>query len=334
MMTNLAQYLSVFLREYLPLERRASSHTCETYAYSFQLLINFAAHQLKSVPSKLTIEQLNIKLIVDFLNYLEIKRGNSARTRNARSAAIKAFFRFLEYRAVSCLEQCRQIQAIPVKKTDDKLVNYLTAKEMQVILDAPDISTLSGLRDRAMIYLCFAAGLRVSELVALCLNQLELYPQPTIHVMGKGRKERILPLWKETVIVLKAWLAVRPDRITTPELFLNARGRAMTRSGFEYILSKQVKKSIPVLPSLAKKRISPHVLRHSCAMQTLKATHDIRKVSLWLGHADLKSTEIYLRADPDEKLELLMAVIPPNIQKGKFKAPDKLLLMLQAKNQE
>jgi site-specific recombinase XerD len=334
MMTNLAQYLSVFLREYLPLERRASIHTCETYAYTFQLLINFAANQLKLPPSKLTIEQLNIKLIVNFLNYLETERGNSARTRNARSAAIKAFFRFLEYRAVSSLEQCRQIHAIPVKKTDDKLVNYLTAKEMQIILDAPNISTLSGIRDRAMIYLCFAAGLRVSELVELYLNQLELYPQPTIHVIGKGRKERVLPLWKETAIVLKAWIAVRPDTITTPELFLNAQGRAMTRSGFEYILAKHVKKSIQVLPSLAKKRISPHVLRHSCAMQTLKATHDIRKVSLWLGHADLKSTEIYLRADPDEKLESLMAVVPPNIKKGKFKAPDKLLIMLQAKNYE
>ncbi len=331
-MTNLAHYLSVYLREYLPLERCASYHTCETYAYTFQLLINFAANQFKIPPSRLMIEQLNIKLIVTFLNYLESERGNSARTRNARCAAIKAFFRFLEYRTVSNLEQCRQIHAIPIKKTDDKLVHYLTAKEMQVIIDSPDITSLSGIRDRAMIYLCFAAGLRVSELVGLCLSQLEFQPQPTIHVIGKGRKERILPLWKETAVVLKAWLAVRPESVTAPELFLNAQGQAMTRSGFEYILSKHVKKSILVLPSLAKKRISPHVLRHSCAMQTLNATHDIRKVSLWLGHADLKSTEIYLRAEPDEKLESLMAVIPPDIKKGKFKAPDKLLIMLQAKN--
>ena len=333
-MTNLAQYLSVFLREYLPLERCASMHTCETYAYTFQLLVNFAARQLKLSPSKLTIEQLNVKLIVHFLNYLETERGNTARTRNARCAAIKGFFKFLEYRAVSSLEQCRQIHAIPVKKTDDKLVNYLTAGEMQVILDAPDIHTPSGIRDRAMIYLCFAAGLRVSELVGLCLNQLELGSQPTIHVIGKGRKERVLPLWKETAVVLKAWIAVRPDVITVPELFLNAQGRAMTRSGFKYILSKHVKNAIKTLPSLVKKQISPHVLRHSCAMQTLKATHDIRKVSLWLGHADLRSTGIYLRADPEEKLESLIAVIPPDIKKGKFKAPDKLMIMLQAKNYE
>lgn len=333
MMTNLAQYLSAFLREYLPLERSASINTCEAYAYTFQLLVNFAANELNLQPSKLTIEHLNIKLIVKFLNHLEADRGNSARTRNARSAAIKAFFRFLEYRAVSNLEQCRQIHTIPVKKTDDKLINYLTATEMQVILDAPDINSLSGIRDRAMIYLCFAAGLRVSELVGLSLDQLELNQQPSIHVIGKGRKERILPLWKETATVLKAWIAVRPNVITTPqELFLNSRGLAMTRSGFEYVLSKHVKKSLQVLPSLAKKQISPHVLRHSCAIQTLKATHDIRRVSLWLGHANLKSTEIYLRAAPEEKLESLMAVVPPNIKKGKFKAPDKLLAMLQAKN--
>lgn len=331
-MTNLAQYLSAFLREYLPLERRASPHTCEAYAYTFQLLVNFAGEQLKLLPSKLTIEQLNIKLIVEFLNYLESERNNSAKTRNARSAAIKAFFKFLEYRAVSNLDQCRQIHAIPQKKTDEKLINYLTAEEMQTILDAPDISTHSGIRDRAMIYLCYSAGLRVSELIGLCINQLELHPQPAIHVIGKGRKERVLPIWKEVAIVLKAWIEIRQDEIIAPQIFLNARGKAMTRSGFKYILEKHVKKAMQGFPSLARKHVSPHVLRHSCAMQTLKATHDIRKVSLWLGHADLRSTEIYLRADPDEKLEALMAVMPPDIKKGKFKAPDKLIMMLKSAN--
>lgn len=333
-MTHLAHYLSLFLRDYLPVERQASIHTIETYAYTFQLLVNYAAHQLKSSPSQLTIEQLNVKLVVNFLNYLETERGNTASTRNARAAAIKALFKFLEYRAPSYLEQCYQIQTIPVKKTDQKLVNYLTAREMQAILDAPNIKIISGIRDRAMIYLCFAAGLRVSELVGIYLEQLELLStHPILHVIGKGRKERVLPLWKETANVLKAWIAIRPNRYDAPELFLNARGHGMTRSGFEYILSKHVKKAIKVLPSLAKKKISPHVLRHSCAMQTLKATHDIRKVSLWLGHADLKSTEIYLRADPDEKLEILTEVLPPSIKKGTFKMPDKLIQLLQmAKN--
>lgn len=330
-MTNLAQYLSAFLREYLPCEQRASPNTCETYAYTFQLLVCYAANRVKLPPSKLTIEQLDVTLIVDFLNYLEKERGNSPRTRNARSAAIKAFFRFLEYRTVSCLDQSRRIHAIPMKKVDEKLITHLTHQEIQSLLDAPDPHTLSGIRDRAMLHLCFAAGLRVSELIGLHLNQLELHPQPTIHVMGKGRRERVLPLWKETATVIKAWIALRP-KTTAPELFLNARGQAMTRSGFEYILSKHIGVATLKQPSLQNKRISPHSLRHACAMATLKATHDVRKVSLWLGHASLKSTEIYLRADPSEKLEALMSVVPPNLRSGKFKAPDKLLAMLKAKD--
>lgn len=331
-MTELAQHLSTFLREYLPCQRRASQHTCEAYAYTFQLLVCFAARRLKIQPSKLAIETLDAPLVVDFLNHLEKERGNSPRTCNARNAAIKAFYRFLEYRLISCLDQSRRIHAIPMKKTDDKLIGHLTSPEMQTLLDAPDPRIASGIRDRAMLHLCFAAGLRVSELVGLSLNQVELHSHPTIHVNGKGRRERVLPLWKETATVLRAWITIRPEATAIPELFLNSRGQAMTRSGFEYILSKHVKTATIKQPTLAKKRISPHVLRHTCAIHTLKATHDIRKVSLWLGHADLKSTEIYLRADPNEKLEVLMAVAPPSLRQGKFKAPDKLLAMLKKRD--
>lgn len=331
-MVNLAHYFSLFLREYLPRERRASSHTCDAYAYTFQLLVCFAARRLKTQPSKLLLESLDVPLIVAFLNQLEDIRGNSSRTRNARLAAIKAFFRFLEYRVPSALDQARRVHAIPMKKVDEKLVNYLTQKEMQVLLDMPNPRALAGIRDRAMIYLAFAAGLRVSELVELRLDQLNLNSDPLIHVCGKGRRERVIPLWKETVIALREWLAVRSKTSKVPELFLNAQGNAMTRFGFKYLLSKYANMASIKQPSLAKKRISPHVLRHTCAMHTLQATHDIRKVSLWLGHADIKSTEIYLRADPSEKLEVLMAGSPISFQNGKFKAPDKLLAMLKAKN--
>jgi integrase/recombinase XerD len=223
-MTNLAHHLSAFLREYLPNERRASPHTCEAYAYTFQLLTTFAAGQLKTQPSKLTIEALNVSMVVDFLNHLETQRGNSARTRNARSAAIKAFFRFLEYREVSCLDQSRRIHAIPMKKTDEKLIDYLTHTEMQALLDAPDPKKLYGIRDRAMLHLCFAAGLRVSELVGLDLGQLKLQPQPTIHVIGKGRRERILPLWEETATVLANWCDIRPEDTGASKIFFNAQG--------------------------------------------------------------------------------------------------------------
>lgn len=331
-MKSLAHYLSMFLREYLPCERGMSQNTCDAYAYTFQLLVCFAARQSKTVPSKLTLEYLNAPLIVRFLNYLEMDRRNTPRTRNARLAAIKSFFRFLEYHSPTFLEQSRCIHAIFFKKTDDKLIDYLTQHEMKVLLDTPDPKTQSGIRDRAMLYLAFAAGLRVSELVGLKLDQIVLNSEATIHVYGKGRRERVIPLWKETATALRAWISIRTNQETVSEIFLNAQNKKMTRSGFKYILSKHTAVASKQLPSLAEKRVSPHVLRHTCAIHTLQATHDIRKVSLWLGHADLKSTEIYLRTDPSIKLETLTTGIPFSLKKGKFKAPDKLLEMLRPKH--
>jgi site-specific recombinase XerD len=325
-MTVLAPYLGSFLREHLPKERGASQHTCEAYAQSFQLLLSFAANRLKIKPSQIEIERLDAPLILTFLEYLENKRGNSVRTRNARLAAINSFFRFLEYRVPSCLDQSRRIHAIPMKKTDQALVGYLTRDELQALLDAPDASTVSGIRDRAMLHLAFAAGMRVSELIGLRLDQIDR-PLSTVHIIGKGRRERILPLWKETIAAVKAWLKARPAS-GAQELFLNARAQAMTRSGFEYILAKHVATAARATPSIASKNVSPHVLRHTCAMHTLQATRDVRKVSLWLGHASLQSTEVYLRADPTEKLEALAAMAPPMLKPGHFRTPDKLLAML------
>src|SRR5579863_1844667 len=328
-MTALAPHLSAFLREHLPKERRASPHTCEAYAHSFRILVGFAAHRLGIRPYRLDVEQLDAPLVLAFLEHIETKRGNSARTRNARLAAINAFFRFLEYRLPSSLDQASRIHAIPMKKTDEALVGYLTRDELQALLDAPDPRMVAGTRDRAMLYLAFAAGLRVSELVSLRLDQLDRPTLSTIHVLGKGRRERVLPLWKETAATLKAWLAVRPQS-GNPELFLNAVGDAMTRSGFEYILARHVATATREQPSIGKKRVTPHVLRHTCAMHTLQATRDVRKVSLWLGHANLQSTEIYLRADPTEKLEALAATSAPMFKPGRFRAPDKLLAMLNS----
>lgn len=328
-MTALAPHLTAFLRVHLPHERRASPHTCAAYAYSFQLLLSFAAVRLRTTPSGISIEQLDPPLLLSFLEHIEDGRGNSARTRNARLAAIKAFFRFLEYRLPSCLDQARRIRAIPIKKVDEALVGHLTRKEMQALLDAPVPRQVSGIRDRAMLHLAFAAGLRVSELVSLRIDQIDRQTVASIHVMGKGRRERVLPLWKETATALKAWLVVRPTSVDV-ELFLNATGRAMTRSGFEYILAKHVATAARTQPSIAKKRVTPHVLRHTCAMHTLQATRDVRKVSLWLGHASLQSTEIYLRADPTEKLEALAAMVPPSLKPGRFRTPDSLLATLKS----
>ena len=330
-MNALAPYLETFLREYLPRDRRVSTHTIEAYAYAFQLLVCFAAKRLRVAPSALQIEQLDAPLILAFLEHIETQRHNLPQTRNARLGAVKAFFRFLEYRLPGSLDQVCRIKAIPIKRTDQTLVHHLTHVEMQALLDAPDPRTHSGTRDRAMLHLAFAAGLRVSELIGLRRDELVLHPHPSVRVRGKGRRERELPLWKQTAAVLRTWLNVRGEH-PAPELFLNARGEPMTRSGFEYILAKHVQSATKKQSSIARKRVSPHVLRHTCAMHTLLATHDVRKVSLWLGHASLQSTEIYLRADPTEKLEALAAVMPPTVKRGHFKAPDRLLDMLKSAN--
>jgi site-specific recombinase XerD len=276
----------------------------------------------------LALEQFDAPLVLAFLNELESKRGNSPRTRNARLAAIRSFARFLEYRTPSCLQQLRSILAIPSKRTDEKLVAYLTRAEMQAVLNAPDPRSRDGIRDRAMLHVAFAAGLRVSELIGLRLGDVTLQPQPAIHVVGKGRRERTLPLWKTTAKALRAWLALRGDAACL-ELFLSARGAPLTRDGFEYILAKHVAAAAKAVPSIKRKRVSPHVLRHSCAMHTLEATRDIRKVALWLGHASVQTTEIYVRADPTEKLEAINGMLPPTLRRGRFRAPDKLLASLR-----
>jgi len=328
-MTPIASHISAFLQQRLPLERGASENTCDSYAYSFQLLFLYAAQRFKIEPSALLFEQLDVRLIVDFLNHLETDRGNSPVSRNARLAAIKSFMRYMQYRLPSALEQIQRVLAIPAKKTDTRLIHHLSINEMQAILDAPDPTTRSGIRDRAMLQLCFSAGLRVSELVTLRLADLNLQPKPTILIHGKGRKERALPLWQQTTRDIRAWLALR-GQTSTSELFLNAQGEPMTRAGFEYILQKHVAIASNRCPSLLQKRVSPHVLRHTCAMTVLTATKDIRKVSLWLGHATTQTTEIYLRADPTEKSETIELITPPKLRAGRFRATDKLLASLRA----
>src|SRR5712691_10313499 len=263
-MTPIAPLIEAFLRETLASQRGASRHTQDSYAASFQLLFTFAAERLKVRPSALTLEQLDAGLVSAFLEHLEDVRGNAAVTRNVRLAAIKSFFRFLEYRQPAALEQIRRVLAIPFKRTDQRLVPYLLKDELQAVLDAPDPATRDGIRDRAMLHLAVCAALR-------------------------------------------AWLAVR-GRAAAPEVFVNARGEPLTRWGFAYLLKQHVATAARHKPGLKKKRVSPHVLRHTCAMIVLQATGDIRKVSLWLVHATLTTTEVYTRGDPTEKLDAMEAI--------------------------
>jgi integrase/recombinase XerD len=326
-MIPIAPHISAFLQQRLPIERRASVNTCDSYAYAFKLLFEYTGAYLGVAPSNLFLDQIDAALVVQFLNYLENTRANAASSRNVRLAAIKSFMRFMEYRVPSALEQIRRILAIPAKKFDTRLVRHLTVEETQSILDAPDPTVRSGVRDRAMLHLCFAAGLRVSELTGLQLDHLTLRPPASVLIHGKGRKQRSLPLWRETASALRSWLAIRGDRPAT-QVFLNARGEPLTRSGFEYILRKHSRAAAKGCPSLSTKRVSPHVLRHTCALAVLQATKDLRKVSLWLGHSSMQTTEMYTRADPSVKLEALESVIAPRLRSGRFKATDKLIASL------
>lgn len=326
-MTALAPHLSAFFEQRLTLECGASVNTRDSYAYAFKLLLEYTSNRLKVTPSRLEVEQIDAPMVADFLNDLETTRSNGPSSRNVRLAAIKSFMHFLEYRVPPVMEQIQRVLAIPMKKTSSRLVRHLTTVEIQALLDAPKPIDWSGIRDRAMLHLAFAAGLRVSELTGLRLEDLSLQPHTSILVHGKGRRERRLPLWKQTTAALRAWLAVR-GVIPAPELFLNARREPMTRTGFEYILRKHVRTATENCPSLATKRISPHVLRHSCALTVLEATNDLRKVALWLGHANMQTTEMYLRLDPAIKLEALNAVIAPRLRSGRFRASDQLIASL------
>lgn len=325
-MTAIAPHVSDFLRVRLPVERNTSAHTRATYSHAFMLLFEFAARRHKCSPSSIELEEIDAKLVMAFLDHLERERSNAISSRNARLAAIKSLFRYIEHRVPSAIDQIRRILAIPTKRSTSRLVGYLSRAEAQAIIDAPD-STMTGLRDRAMLHLAVATGVRVSELVGIHLDEVVLQPQPTLTVLGKGRRERRLPLWRETATALKRWLRVRPGG-SSGHLFLNERGGGLTRSGFAYVLDKYVEVAARTVPSLRTKRVTPHVLRHTCAMLTLQATRDVRKVALWLGHAHLTTTEVYLRADPTEQLDALAKVAPFGLRPGCFKNADRLMAIL------
>lgn len=326
-MTAIAPHVTEFLRVRLPLERNASHHTAAAYSYTLQLLFSFLARKRKVRPSQLALEQVDADVVLAFLSDLETTRRNAITTRNARLAAIKSFFRYIELRVPSALDQVRRVLAIPTKKTTTGLVGYLNREEAQAIVDAPDRTTVLGVRDHAILHLALATGIRVSELVAIRVGDVTATQQPTLLVHGKGRRQRVLPLWRETVTTLRRWLAVRAPRSDNERaLFLNARGEPITRSGVAYVLAKHAAAAL----TGRRGRVTPHVLRHTCAMATLIATKDVRQVALWLGHSRLETTEMYLRADPTEKLEAMTSLSALRLRRGRFPAADELMAALDA----
>jgi site-specific recombinase XerD len=329
-MTLLAPHVTAYLRERLAVERGASPRTCDTYAYAFKLLLEYASRRFHCSPSALQLEQLDGPFVIDFLRHLSVDRQNGATSRNLRLSVVKSFMRFVEHRVPSALDQVHRVLAVPPHKTARRVVRHLQPDEYQALLKAPSAASRLGVRDRALLHVALAGGLRASELVGLRLEDVRFrdgYVELT--VLGKGRRERVLLLWKEVGRSIRQWLAVR-GHADVPEVFITARGGMMTRAGLEYIIIKHANAAAALAPSLAGKRVSPHVLRHTCAINMLRATGDTRKVALWLGHATSATTDaFYLPADPTEKLEALMAVQPPLLPPGRYRPLDALIASLR-----
>jgi integrase/recombinase XerD len=326
--TSLAPHVKAFLTERLEREQGASRHTRASYADTLRLFLSFVSQRVHHPPSKLLVEDISAKQVLGFLEHIEKKRLNSAVTRNARLAGIRSFIRYLEFRVPASVDEARRVRAIPMKRTDTRLVSYLTTEEWRALISAADNGSVLGLRNRALLSLAVTGGLRASELVGLSLDDIRLNASASVHVRGKGRRDRELPLWAETRAALSAWLRVRPVSASRA-LFVTTKGRPITRAALRVIVRTHAHRASRACPSVERKRISPHVLRHTCAMIVLQATGDIRRVALWMGHSSIHSTDAYVRADPTEKLKLVEAALPRSLRRGRFPGSDKLLGFLK-----
>ena len=320
--------LEAFFTDRLMRQRQASPHTIASYRDTFRLLLKFAKEKLKKNPSKLTIKDLNASFIVSFLYNREKIHGNSARTRNTRLAAIHSFFRYLALNEPRYSNLIQRVLAIPNKRFTKKSVEFLTRDEFGAILAEPDQRNWSGRRDRAIILLAAQTGLRVSELIGLKCQDVVLGNGAHVRCKGKGRKERCTPLHKESVMVMRSWLRERNCEPSEP-LFLNARGGALSRDGIEYILAKHVKAAEEKCTSLRQKRVSPHVLRHTAAMDLLQHGVDQFVIALWLGHESVDTTQIYIHADLKMKEKILEKTSSFGIKGARYRPDDRLLTFLQ-----
>ena len=328
-MSLLAPTLEAFFTERLLTQRQASAHTVSAYRDTFRLLLRFAAAATGKPPSQLEIDDLDARVIGRFLEDLERNRHNSVRTRNARLAGIHSLFRYAALRHPEHAESIARVLAIPAKRYDRTLVCFLVPAEVDALLAAPDRSTWLGRRDHALLVLAVQTGLRVSELTALNIADLHLGDGPHVRCHGKGRKERATPLTRQTVDVLRAWMRERTGTATDPVL-PTRQGHPLSVDAIQWLLAKHVNIATAVCPSLRGKTVSPHVLRHTCAVNLLRAGVDIATIALWLGHSDIRATQIYLHADLAIKERALLRTTPPNIAPGRYRPPDPLLAFLEA----
>jgi integrase/recombinase XerD len=325
---NFAVLLETFFMDRLMRQRQASPHTIAAYRYTFCLLLRFAQDRLKKAPSTLTLEHLDAPFIGAFLDHLERDRGNSARSRNARLAAIHSFFHYAALHAPNHSALIQRVLAIPSKRYDRTQIEFLTSREIEALLTAPDVSTWAGRRDRTLLLVAVQTGLRVSELVGLRCEDVVLGNGAHVRCLGKGRKERCTPLRKDAVRVLHSWLRERNPRPSDP-LFPSTRGGPLGPDGVAYLLAKHLATARKRCSSLKKKRVSPHVLRHSTAMELLQAGVDRSVIALWLGHERPDTTQMYFHASLALKEKALAKTKPSNVRPGRYRPGDKLLEFLR-----
>ena len=328
-MTALAPTLQAFFTDRLARQRQASPHTIAAYRDTWRMLLTFTARQAGKQPCQLDLGDLDAPLTGAFLDYLERERGNSARTRNARLAAIHSLFRYAALRHPEHAEVIARVLAIPPKRHDKALVTYLTEPELDALLAAPARSTWAGRRDHALILLAAQTGLRISELTGLTIADVHLGAGAHVSCTGKGRKQRITPLTTGTITVLRSWLAERGGQQDQP-LFPGRTGSRLSRDAIERRLAKHTATAAARCPSLNAKTVTAHTLRHTAAMRLLQSGTDTLVIALWLGHEQADTTQIYLHADLALKERALAMTKPPDTKPGRYRPPDKLLAFLEA----
>ena len=316
-----------FLRR-LVAQRGASARTVESYRDAFELLFGYLEQRTGKPPSALRMADLDAPAVLDFLDYLETGRGNSVRTRNTRLAAIHSFMRYAAIRDPASLPITGRVLAIPAKRFDRPVLGYLSREQVAAILSAPDRSTWSGRRDAVLLATAYNTGARVSELTALRVRDVLLDRQSAVHLHGKGRKQRAIPLWKNTAAELRGWLNQITSAPDAP-VFPNRTGAPMSRSGVRDRLDRTVAAAEQDCPSLHGQHVTPHTLRHSTAMHLLQSGTDLAVIALWLGHSSPAVTHQYLEADLAAKEAVLQRLTDPSPTPTRFHPGDRLLAFLQ-----
>ncbi len=319
--------LQKFFVDYLCTQKRASPQTITSYRDTFRLLLEFIQEKRGIKPAILCVDDLDVPVILSFLDHLELSRKNSVSSRNLRLAAIRSFFRVVALCDPASVHQATRILAIPVKRADHKVVKALSRIEMEAILAAPDLTQWSGRRDHALLLTLYNSGARVSEILALEQSQFCFGTHSFLYLHGKGRKERTVPLWSKTARALQIWfreLAGDKNSLAFP----SARRRKLTRNGIDYILQQAVTRAIPRCASLLEKNVTPHCLRHTTATHLLQSGVDLAVIALWLGHESIETTHMYLEADLETKQRALSKLAPAGAEVPRFKAKDEVLAFL------